>query len=177
MADQPLDVDLLETLTRLDYGTIALPSGRLIVDDPGTHGAGREPASLPPGTYPVVVLLNKQTWAYAMIVLGETAPVTWQRLGHVPVDTGTACFMSPEMSERFIAWRPPGSDLLKELWEPFNVATYGPNYMHMYASRPPPQPFHLRVDDDPAHAIPIFHAGIGDGRYPFFLGLDRAGTP
>ncbi len=186
MADKPLDVELLEEalasgngglLTRLDYGTIALPSGQLIVDDPGTHEGKREATSLPPGTYPVAVLINGLTWAYAVIVVADAEPVAWQRLGHVPVDTGTACFMSREMSDAFCAWRPPGSDLLKELWEPFNVATKGPNYMHVYASKPPPKPFHLRVDDDPSHAIPIFHAGVGDGRYPFFLGLDRAGTP
>ena len=186
MADKPLDVELLEEalasgngglLTRLDYGTIALPSGQLIVDDPGTHEGKREATSLPPGTYPVAVLINGLTWAYAVIVVADAEPVAWQRLGHVPVDTGTACFMSREMSDAFCAWRPAGSDLLKELWEPFNAATKGPNYMHTYASKPPPKSFHLRVDDDPSHAIPIFHAGVGDGRYGYFLGLDRAGAP
>ncbi|HXK19931.1 MAG TPA: hypothetical protein VNG33_19105 [Polyangiaceae bacterium] len=53
--------------------------------------------------------------AYAAIVLGDAAPVAWQPAGSIPVDTGTACFMSAEDSERFLAWRPPGGDLMKEL--------------------------------------------------------------
>jgi hypothetical protein len=184
MTNSPQDAEIVESalatkragsLVRLDYGSIALSSGGLIVADPGTHG-GSAPVSLPPGTYPVYVLLNQLTWAYAVISLHDAAPVAWQRLGSVPVDTGAVSFMSAEASDRFLAWRPPG-DLTKELWDPFYATTRGPNHQHALASRPSPKPFHLRLDDDPSLAIPVFHAGFGDGQYPFFLGRDSAGAP
>jgi hypothetical protein len=172
MPNEPEDVEAIEgalaggagsALKRLNYGFVTLSSGRLIVVDPGTHDGHVGSVSLPPGTHPVFVLTNAMQWAYAGLVIGDAPPVMWKPAASIPVDTGTACFMSAEDSERFLAWRSLASDLMKELWVPFNVATKGPNYEHLLAPSVPPKPFHLHVDDDPLHAIPIFHAGYGDG--------------
>lgn len=181
----PEDVEAIENalaggtqgaLKRLDYGFIALPCGRLIVTDPGTHDGHAGSVSLPRGTYSVVALMNARQWAYAAIV-GHTPPVRWQAAGSVPVDTGSACFMSAEQSERFLAWRPWESDLMNELWIPFNVATKGPHYDRAYAPMVSPRPFHLLLGDDATQGIPIFHAGYGDGVYALWVGYDSAGIP
>jgi hypothetical protein len=138
---------------RLEYGSITLPSGRLCVGDPGLHPDGTPPpVALRPGTHPVVVLINGSWWAYAAILLSDATPVRWQCLGEIAVDCGAACFMSAEASDPFVAWRPADSDLMDELWDPFHEAT-APAVKDQV--RPPPRPFHLRLDDDPAHAIPI----------------------
>lgn len=187
------------SLSVVDCGALALPSGKLVACDPfaAMLGDGSDAyISLPPGRYPVQVTLADVSGAhdgshvreaYLSLVLADGAAVTYEQLalladGETPepleegeiwgfaVDAGTACFIDKERLEQDM----PDPATWTQL---FDGGT--------------PQSWFARMDDaahiregmaniplpggDGTSNVVLTHTGWGDGLYPLLGAFDADG--
>jgi len=155
------------TVTVIDAGNLALPTGRLAAGDPGylTGGPTLETidVEIPPGTYPVsvsVVTVHRgwQVVAAARVQISDAPVVSWQmglRAGEhlvdlldgsfygFGVDTGTASFLDESAAERV---KDTIDDALANLDD---------------------------LSSSVAEDVVFWHSGHGDGVYPVWVGYDE----
>ncbi|EGD42954.1 hypothetical protein NBCG_02709 [Nocardioidaceae bacterium Broad-1] len=149
-------------------GQLALPSGKLIVMDPGYLWPGDDstpldgqPVSVPPGTYPVDLAIADKTVAAARLTISERPVRRWEMAlgpdqslaelqdGHFAgfgVDTGTASFTDASVAYSLA-----------------DAADEASASLDAYSAE---------VGE---HAMVMWHSGFGDGAYPVWLGRDAAG--
>lgn len=170
-----------DVLHVLRPGVLDVPSGRLVACDPLGADAGA-PVFLrhvTPGRYPVLLsrwtseALRDERIAAAKLVLAERPAVTWElalREGEegrpqrrrkdatFPVDSGNACFLDAERARQRLA----EDEAVREAW---------------LDAGPPGLEGAFVVGEPSAAEVIGFGAGLGDGRYRSWWGLDAAGEP
>jgi len=160
-------------------GTVALPSGSIIVCDPTSSPSPVLVRRVPPGRYPVTVSVatmkgtNERRIAAAMVRFSAQPIATWEpALGEAQdpndlrpgeyfgygVDGGTACFMDGEMSR---SWT---FDDHEQSVEPALEAA-DPTLLAAYAEVTTPK-----------GNLIAFAAGAGDDMYASFWALDASGA-
>ena len=166
-----------------DLGSVQLPSGWLVACDPLTS-SGDIPAftrEVPAGAHRVRTLVAEyvdggdQRLAAAVVELGRGPAVAWEAgltavdtppaadddfVGY-PVDSGTACFASPEAVRRL-------AGLLDQHGDPLSTALEQ-NYVHTWDW--------ANFDLGDGLNVVAFTSGLGDGLYPTTFGLGADGTP
>lgn len=154
----------------IDAGLLRVPSGRLVVSDPGWISEESRTITVPPGEFPVTVSLMRTTndarVAAAKVTLLETPPTEWEMairpdedLGllsegqfyGVGVDTGTAAFLD---ATRPVNEAEFDDDLVERLESSFTAELTGP---------------------EPEPNLIAFRAGWGDGSYPAWIGRTEGG--
>ncbi|MBP2330469.1 hypothetical protein JOF56_010854 [Kibdelosporangium banguiense] len=154
-------------------GVLRMPSGSLIVIDPGYLGLGHQPrpftATAPPGEYPVELAVVDGRTAGARVIVSHEPVATWElalREGQDPrqlgnkefygfgVDSGQACFLDaaamPGLDEA-------GDDLVDDLTDT-------------------PEDGSVSLDDPRTGAnLVAFWSGPGDGAYPVWVGRTESG--
>ncbi|GGV36563.1 hypothetical protein GCM10010182_70900 [Actinomadura cremea] len=162
--DGPAVVELI------DAGLLRVPSGRLIVSDPGWIVETSRTITVPPGEFPVTVSLMRTTGdvrvAAARVALLDTPPSEWEmaiqpgedpgllskgQFYGVGVDTGTAAFLD---ATRTVSEEEFQDDLVVRLESCPTVELPGP---------------------EPEPNLIAFRAGWGDGSYPVWLGRTEGG--
>lgn len=160
----------------VEAGELRLPSGRVVVKDPGYGtGGGLKPllATVPPGKYPVrlSVLRHEQRAAVAAarLVITDSPVVSWEmarRADQDPrelgdgeyfgfgVDSGQACFIDAD-----------NGAVLDHL----SSVSFEPTFDMEHA---------MEVGDPGSAAnVVLFWSGQGDGAYPTWIGRDAGGDP
>ena len=147
-----------------------LPSGRIVV---GEYLLDADPleARAAPGAYAVHATLARypghdfEDVALATVVLSDHPTVRWRRSGAIAVDGGTAAITSAEGAAALRAT----FDRDEAQWERRNEQLYDSLTAHDH---------HVTLfalDDDVD--VALFASGVGDGRYPVYVGLDASGRP
>jgi hypothetical protein len=153
-----------------DAGLLRVPSGQLIVSDPGLIDETSRRITVPPGEFPVTVSLMRTTnevrVAAAKVTLLDAPPSEWEMvirpeedlglLGEgqfygVGVDTGTVAFLD---ATRTVSREKLEDDLIVLLDSRFTVELTGP-------------------ESEPN--LIAFRAGWGDGYYPVWIGRTEDG--
>lgn len=153
-----------------DAGLLRVPSGQLIVSDPGLIDETSRRVTVPPGEFPVTVSLMRTTnevrVAAAKVTLLDAPPSEWEMvirpeedlglLGEgqfygVGVDTGTVAFLD---ATRPVSREKLEDDLIVLLDSRFTVELAGP-------------------ESEPN--LIAFRAGWGDGYYPVWIGRTEDG--
>jgi hypothetical protein len=168
-------------------GELVLPTGRVVAADVFFFGTEPFTRALPVGSHPVTLLQLEREGAAelgdyrevaaAMIRVAAGDPVSWELAlvaGQDPstlgpdeffgygVDSGTGCFASAEAAAAASRSESYGDEVLERLY--------------------PAEDDYRNVADivvDPATGANViaFPSGFGDGAYPSYFGLDRAGEP
>jgi hypothetical protein len=170
-----------------DAGDLVLPTGRVVAADVFFFGTEPFIRALPVGSHPVTLLQLEREGvaelgdyrevAAAMIRVAPGNPVSWELAlvaGQDPstlgpdeffgygVDSGTGCFASAEAAGAASHSGTYGDEVLARLHpaedESHNVAN-------------------IVVDPATGANVIAFPSGFGDGAYPSYFGLDRAGEP
>ncbi len=163
-----------------EAASVRLPTGRVVASDgTGPQNAAAFTTTVPPGTYPVLLLQAAPagvgpTNAAALIRVSDAVPASWRiatvpgqdasqlRPGEVfmyPVDSGLGCFTSPEAVQYMNADSTWTSRVIDQL----------------AASRALSTTLTFGGADGPN--VVEFVSGYGDGGYPTFFGFDAAGKP
>ena len=149
---------------------IRLPSGRIVV---GEYPLDTQPlpARAESGTYPVFATLARyphdkfDSVALATLVLSRHPTVLWRNPTAIAVDGGTTTITSAE-----------GAAFLRNLfhrseprWEQLSDEAFDSLTAHDYQV----------TEFSLGHGLNLaqFSSGIGDGRYPVFVGFDASGHP
>jgi hypothetical protein len=163
-------------------GTIAVPSGRIVVCDPSDGKTGRRPLAraVPPGTYPVTIsvgrldAIEEQRVAAAMVRFSARPVARWEAAaneGDDPatlkagqyfgygVDAGIGCFVDAGTA----------AGLTFDVWDA-KVLTA------VLAADPKALCGAAEVAIDGGNLV-AFTTGAGDGIYASFWGLDPQGEP
>jgi hypothetical protein len=167
-----------------DVGTLTLASGRVVACDP-LASPEMEPfaRAVPAGAFPVTLSVahfedGDRRVAGAMVRFAGGAPASWEpalragddlsELGEgeifgYPVDSGTGCFMDDETARLVL------SDLDPEDFSDALVGEMDKTYEDTWSWA------NVGVAGD--RNIVAFSAGLGDGVYASYFGLDAAGEP
>jgi len=174
----PAGVELVPERSRytptrdLIAGRLALPSGRVVIDEFPSERSRPLEYRFAPGRYPAYVTLARRKGrdpgfegvALATLVVSGEKPLRWRRIGGIGVDSATGAFTSVEGARRL-------EPLLAT--EPDS----GGYHDRMFQS--------LTAHDNQVTEFPIegdlnqvrFSTGASDGGYPLLAGLDREGRP
>lgn len=147
-------------------GDIHLPTGQLLACDPGFIGAMKfSPIerTVSPGKYLVTISIDDSgTIAASKIEFKSSKVAKWERarlldkqhseFAHIDVDSGTACFIDFSIAE----------DITQEGLDFINVVLSDDCYYDI-----------IDLPGSDGGNFAIFHAGLGDGSYPCWWGLDE----
>lgn len=166
-------------------GDLTVTSGRVVACDPLTS-PGTEPFTrvVPVGTFPVTLSVahfedGDRRVAGALVRFGDGAPASWELALHpgedpaelgedeifgYPVDSGTGCFMDAETARLVDQQMDAGryADALDAELE----KTYEDTWSWT----------NVEFDPETGANLVAFSAGVGDGRYASYFGLDAAGA-
>jgi hypothetical protein len=170
-----------------EAGELVLPTGRVVAADVFFFNTEPFSRALPVGRHPVTLLQIERAGAAelgdyrevaaAMIRVADGAPVSWELAlvaGQDPsalgpdeffgyaVDSGTGCFASAEAARAASRSETYGDEVLARLFP-------AENEYHNVAD--------IVVDPATGANVIGFPSGYGDGAYPSYFGLDRAGEP
>jgi Protein of unknown function (DUF4241) len=149
-----------EEMDLVPLGELELTDGRLVAGDPFSatvaEAAEPLPGALPKGRHEVALLLHEdpaggQRVRSAFLVVADGEVVEWEPVGAITIDSGVACFATPESMQRLIA---RGDEALPPLEEALAEGA---------------------VDTWEAAAldgIVLFSSGFGDGEYEVAWGYD-----
>jgi hypothetical protein len=182
-----LQLDEPMTFKTRRLGEIALPSGRIGASDPLVL-AQPEPFStaVPPGRYPVelavAVLENEdERTAYARLLFSTEPAIRWamavtpgqdpstlseEEIFGYDVDTGTGCFLSPEVGQVLANRMAEESGYYETFIEEMQK-----NYQDTWSWAS------LRPDPASELSVIVFSTGYGDGVYASYFGLSADGRP
>jgi hypothetical protein len=149
---------------------VELPSGRIVV---GEYLLDERPLKMRvrPGAYPVHATLARyrknrvDRVALASLVLSRQPTVRWKETGAFAVDGGTATITSAEV----VAALGRLFDRSQSRWQRQSERAFDSLVAHDY------QVTEFRLGRD--LNLVMVSSGLGDGRYPVFVGLDAAGRP
>jgi hypothetical protein len=172
------------TLRLRDAGELLVTSGRVVACDPfASPDAEPFTRAVPPGRYPVVLSVahfedDDQRVAAAMLRLGGGRPVSWE-LALVPgdepaelaegevfgygVDSGTGCFMDEEAARTLTQKMDEDEDYSEEMMDEMDKT-----YVDTWSWA------NFVLNDAGANFV-AFSAGVGDGLYASYFGLDAEG--
>ncbi len=154
----------------LQFGTVLLPSGRLVVDE---FPLGAEPLDIvvAPGAYATHATLARQPdqegeqVAFASVVLSDAPTVRWQNEGAIAVDGGTTMLTSVEANDALgRTWR-DDTDTAERLDREIYDSMVAHDYLGTEWALSPETNL-VRVT-----------SGVGDGGYPVYVGFDTDGNP
>ncbi|MGO4726463.1 MULTISPECIES: DUF4241 domain-containing protein [unclassified Inquilinus] len=168
-------------LSGLEIGRLDVPSGRIVACDPfACDGAEAFTRSVPTGTFPVQLAMARlpagdQRVAFARILFADRPALRWTMALHpgqhpkdlkpgyffgYGVDTGTGAFMDASVQAPYLA-ETADSDLTADLVDVMNRAEAENRGGLLYATGP--------------GNVAMISSGFGDGLYPSYFGLDKAG--
>ena len=159
------------TITRdLIPDEVELPSGRIVA---GEYLLDERPLKIRvrPGRYPVRATLARyrtnrfDSVALASLVLSHRRTVRWKEAGAFAVDGGTATITSAESA----AYLRRLFDRSQPRWQRVSGRAFDSLLAHDYQVTEFTLTHHLN--------LVMVSSGLGDGRYPVFVGLDAAGRP
>jgi hypothetical protein len=165
-------------------GDLTVTSGRVVACDP-LVSPDVEPFDrrVPDGTFPVLLSVahfedNDRRVAGAMVRFAERAPASWvlalrpgeepslldegEVFGY-PVDSGTGCFMDAETARLVL------SNVDEEDFADALVGEMEKTYEDTWSWA------NVELDAGAGHNVVAFSAGVGDGLYASYFGLDEAG--
>ena len=165
-------------------GELTVTSGRVVACDP-LAAPETEPFTkvVPSGTFPVTLSVahfedGDRRVAGALVRFGDGAPASWELALHpgedpselgegevfgYPVDTGTGCFMDDETARLVL------ENLDEEEFSEALAAEMERTYEDTWSWA------NIEFDPDEGGNIVAFSAGVGDGLYASYFGLDEAG--
>lgn len=165
-------------------GDLSVTSGRVVACDP-LVSPDVEPFDrrVPDGTFPVLLSVahfedGDRRVAGALLRFAESAPASWELAlrpgeepsalseGEVfgyPVDSGTGCFMDAETARLVLS----GVD--EEEFADALVGEMEKTYEDTWSWA------NVELDAGAGHNVVAFSAGVGDGLYASYFGLDEAG--
>ncbi len=174
------------TLRLRDAGELTLTTGRVVACDPLTEPESEPLArAVAPGRYPVVLSVahfedGDQRVAAAMLRLGGGTPARWEMAlwpGDDPgelgegdifgygVDSGTGCFMDEEAARTLARRMGEDDSYFEQVCDELDKT-----YVHTWSW--------ANIGLTPAGAnCVLFSAGVGDGLYASYFGLDAEGRP
>jgi hypothetical protein len=149
---------------------VELPSGRIVV---GEYLLDERPLKVmvKPGRYPVRATLARyrtnrfDSVALASLVLSHRRTVRWKEAGAFAVDGGTATVTSAEGAAHLRRL----FDRSQPRWQRASERAFDSLLAHDYQVTE----FALTHDLN----LVMVSSGLGDGRYPVFVGVDAAGRP
>jgi hypothetical protein len=178
------------TVKTLDVGTLLLPSGEVIANDPfALPHAQPFSLKLAPGQYPVILSLAyypnspDPVIAAAKLRITERAPVAWylatisgqdpstlaeDEIFGYPVDSGTSAFLSPESAAILGRQLASGAlginvDYIKRLNEEMSAHPATGSWVD------------VRLEGSSGLNAVLFTSGYGDGFFASYWGLDETG--
>lgn len=158
------ETDHLVTMSSADAGSIALPSGRIVVSDPFSDPC-QPPLTVgvPPGSYTVHLALGNGEVALVMVLFKEGNAAFWERAKprYVSVDSATACVMDYSAA-RYLRrnWRSGNDERFIKRFE----GALAENGLYGVTS----------VSAN-SGSIVVFQTWGGDGTFPLFFGYDSGG--
>lgn len=180
-------------ITRISFGEINLPSGRIIAVDPLilTSADSFFSTVVKPGNYPVYVYaqdtgsggvrvglaelrfsnVKPSRWTLAISDGQDTATLKAGEFFGYGVDSGLASFMSPEALTFLEA------DMKKAEQTIPNFSDYYSDVLAKDLEKPTPNAIIFPIPTSPENKVAIFHSGWGDGSYPSYFGYDSLGNP
>ena len=148
-------------------GVIRSVSGVFVICDPLVRGVRLPQLSAQSGSVLVIRRLaaDNARVGIALLRLSDAHPTSWRHLGEYGVSTGMSCFADPEALDALdrrsaVYYEQPGA---LEGEEPLVDAMASSDA--------------VRYDVDDNHHLAAFRAGIGDGVYDAWAGLDDDGQP
>jgi hypothetical protein len=153
-------------------GSVAVPSGRVVVGDPFFLPAKPLTRQVKAGTYPVeLAIARSKDWgkrvAFARMRISDAPVARWEEAGSFGVDAGLACILDATTAQT-----------LEKAMAAFDKRHPKGNYYEDVLARDLPGDAlwgSHRPDPGKSGNAIVFSSGLGDGAYTCYWGLDAKG--